>query len=222
MTLLYLVLVCVAGVALLRWLLPAPWERAAHTTLVVGMGAGIGIGIASSAYFICMAAVGPQRLVIAAVEGVILAAALALGILAKQREPAFDWAAGPPTPWYLTGIFGLAVALAAAMFIVYSLTKPHGEWDAWSIWNLHARFLYRGGNFWTDGFSPDIPWSHPEYPLLIPGATALLWTLAHAEGPLTPVAIGFVFAFAGAAVLVGAFVIFNTFNITVAQRMRDG
>ncbi len=38
-----------------------------------------------------------------------------------------------------------AVAMAVAMFVVLSLEKPSGEWDAWSIWNLKARFLFRGG-----------------------------------------------------------------------------
>ena len=202
MSLLYLALVCLIGCGLLRWLFPAPLRWSLHNALLLFLAAGIGIGIASTLYFLALALIGPKILVLAAVEGVALMAALALGILVKRRGTLLQWAAGPPTPWYFTAALGVAVASAVIMFIFCTLTKPHGEWDAWAIWNMRARFLFRAGEFWRDAFSNQLDWSHPDYPLLIPGIVALCWTLARAESTLAPSAVAFLFTFASVGVLI--------------------
>lgn len=102
----------------------------------------------------------------------------------------------------------LAAALAVAVLVaLYSavlriLAHPHGEgWDAFSIWNLRARFLFLGGAQWRGGFSDLIPWSHPDYPLLVPGAIAHLWTYLGHDDPLVPAIVGVVFAFSTLALL---------------------
>lgn len=202
MTLLYLALVCLAGCGLLRWLFPAPLRWSLHNALLVSLGAGVGIGIASSLYFLSLALFGPKILALATVEGAMLAAALSLGALVKRRGTLLNWAPSPATPWYLTATFGLALSSAVSMFIFYAITKPHGEWDAWSIWNLRARFLFRAGEFWRDAFSSQVGWSHPDYPLMLPGVVAMCWTLARAESTLAPVAIALLFTFGLAGVLV--------------------
>ena len=202
MMLFYLALVWLIGCGLVRWLFPAPLRWSVHNSLLLSLAAGTGIGIASSLYFLTLAFVGPKILVLAAVEGVALLAALALGILVKRRGTVLQWAPGPPTPWYFTAALGIAFASAAIMFIFCTLTKPHGEWDAWAIWNMRARFLFRGGEFWRDAFSDQLAWSHPDYPLLIPGIVAMCWTLARAESTLAPATIVFLFTFGVAGVLI--------------------
>jgi hypothetical protein len=99
------------------------------------------------------------------------------------------------------------VALGAALYaaIVRVVAYPHGDgWDAFAIWNLHARFLYLGGEHWRDGFTSLIPWSHPDYPLLLPAAIAHFWTYLGHDDPRVPAAIGFVFTFATAGILFSA------------------
>ena len=44
--------------------------------------------------------------------------------------------------------------------------NPQGNWDAWSIWNLRARFLAAGGIVAHRAWSPLLSSTHPEYPLL--------------------------------------------------------
>ncbi len=202
MILVYLALVCLLGIGLVRWLLPAPLRWSVHNVLVISLGGGAGIGIASFLYFLCLALFGPKIVVLAAVEAAALAAALLAGILVKRRGTRLDWAPGPPPPWYLTGAFGVALASALLMFLFYALYKPHGEWDAWSIWNLRARFFFRAGEFWKDAFSRQIGWSHPDYPLMLPGITAMCWTLARAESTLAPVGVAFLFVFGLAGILI--------------------
>lgn len=95
-------------------------------------------------------------------------------------------------------IAAFVVTLAAALYssIMLALAHPHGDgWDAFAIWNLHARFLFRGGSYWRDGLSPLIPWSHPDYPLLLPAAIAHFWTYLGNDNPAVPSAVGLAFTF---------------------------
>jgi hypothetical protein len=80
----------------------------------------------------------------------------------------------------------VVAALALAVFTTRVAIRPHGEWDAWAIWNLRARALLRGAPAWPVIFSPDIAWSHPDYPLLIPLSVARLWAYGGRESTLVP------------------------------------
>ena len=100
----------------------------------------------------------------------------------------------------------LLVALGAALYagILRMLALPHGIMDAFAIWNLHARFLFLGGPNWRDGFTAVIPWSHPDYPLLLPAAIAHFWTYLGHDDPRVPAALGFTFTFATVGLLFSA------------------
>jgi hypothetical protein len=202
MNILCIALVWLTGLAVCRALLAAPLRWSAHNALLLSLSGGVGIGIASSIYFLCLALVGPKLGVLAALEAAALVAALALAIVVKRRGTLLDWGPGPATPWYLTGLLLLAAALAVTMFLVTYLNKPHGEWDAWSIWNMRARFFYRAGEFWQDAFSTQIIWTHPDYPLLLPGIVAMCWTLARQESTNAPAVVALLFTFGAAGVLI--------------------
>ena len=197
-------LVWLTGFGLARFLFPASTRWSPHSVFLFSLGTGLGIGIASCLYFLCLTAAGPNLLLLAGLEAVIAATAIALGMTAAFRGTALEWASGPATPVYLTGALWIAAAIGLGTFIVYALEKPQGEWDAWSIWNLKARLLFRGGAFWSDAFSSQIPNSHPDYPLLLPGIVAMCWTLARAESVGTPVAIAFLFTLGVSGLLISA------------------
>jgi hypothetical protein len=38
---------------------------------------------------------------------------------------------------------------ALAVPVIEYWSSPHGQWDAWAIWNQKARFMFRGGPGWT-------------------------------------------------------------------------
>ncbi len=204
MSLLYLVLFCAAGFGLLRLLFPGQPRPSLHNALSLSLGAGVGLGIASCLYFICLNLAGPKLALLAIVEGIFVLAAVVLGLRVQARGAEFTWSDGPPPARYLTVLFAAAGVLGLALFVTHSATKPHGEWDAWSIWNLHARFLYRGGDLWKNAFSNRIAWSHPDYPVLLPGLISLCWTLARAESTLAPITVAFLFTFATAGLLISS------------------
>lgn len=99
--------------------------------------------------------------------------------------------------WFLFIVFGAELAVSAVAFLLISLHDPHGEWDAWAIWNLHARFLFRGGAYWRDGFSPLLASTHPDYPLLLPTMIASCWAFMGRETVAVPIATALLFGLAG-------------------------
>src|SRR5581483_11981284 len=108
-------------------------------------------------------------------------------------------------PRWLSVAFLAALGAALCSAIIRALGHPYGSgWDSFAIWNLHARFLYRGGVHWQDGFSPLIPWSHPDYPLLLPATVAHFWTVLGHETPAVSAVIGLIFTFITAGLLSSA------------------
>lgn len=100
--------------------------------------------------------------------------------------------------WALACIAGLSLT----HFLLRSAVMPHGEWDAWAIWNLKARFMVRGGEYWRELFSTPIV--HPGYPLLVPSAVARVWTWIGAESHVAAVVAAALFTYATPAVVVGS------------------
>src|SRR5579864_1024716 len=100
-----------------------------------------------------------------------------------------------------------AISILGALYatVLRALAHPHGDgWDAFAIWNLHARFLFLGGSHWRDGFSSLIPWSHPDYPPLVPAAIAHIWSYIGHDDPIVPAILGLVFTFATLGLLVSS------------------
>jgi len=87
-------------------------------------------------------------------------------------------------------------------FSVHVVLQPHGEWDAWAVWNLRARALLRGAPDWAGIFSPDIGWSSPDYPLLVPLTIARLWVYTGTESTTVPILVAATFFVASIATMI--------------------
>ncbi len=105
----------------------------------------------------------------------------------------------------LMASFTISILVALYATMLRALAHPHGDgWDAFAIWNLHARFLFLGGSHWRDGVSALIPWSHPDYPPLVPAAIAHIWSYIGHDDPIVPAILGLVFTFATLGLLVSS------------------
>jgi hypothetical protein len=104
--------------------------------------------------------------------------------------------------WLVRGLFALIAMMAIGTIVKDYWALPHGEWDAWAIWNQKARFLARGGRQWVSVLAID--WSQPGHPLLVPLTVARLWAYAGREITLVPGTLGVVFGTATVAVVMGA------------------
>lgn len=84
-------------------------------------------------------------------------------------------------------LFVLVVGLALLVNRGFHLSEKYGQWDAWAIWNLHAKFLFYPES-WENLFAPGVS-PHPDYPLNLPLINAFIWRIVGSQSFLVPFAI---------------------------------
>ncbi|HET9464489.1 MAG TPA: glycosyltransferase family 39 protein [Gemmatimonadales bacterium] len=192
---------------LLLWLV---WPRATtwHWPLALGLGAGLGAGLSAVLLFFWMLAFGPTRGFPLAEAALLLlagAAAARGGRLVTFESPVGRNGRRGSRQYLLLGTaFLVTLGAAVAAFLSILRQHPHGEWDAWMNWDLRARMFYRGGDGWLNAFSAAIPWSHPDYPVLLPSLVARTWLYTGTETLLGPALVAGTFTFATVALLASA------------------
>ena len=202
-----------AGLAVvcLMW----PGGRGGQLGLKCFLSVGTGLGIFSLTFFLglLLSMVRTGLVAIDVAVPVLLWGALLVvrrGREIDQRAKSISRQTdGGRTSWILAVSFVISVLACSYGLVQRLLVNPQGGgWDAFAIWNLHARFLFLGGEHWRDGFTNLIPWSHPDYPLLVPASVAHFWLYLGGDGPVVPAAIAFIFVLASAGLLVtGLFIL---------------
>jgi hypothetical protein len=200
-----LALAALYGWALLSWLIPATTPSASLRMVRGALAALLGIGLTSMLYFGWLVVVGrPSRWYFVAEAG--LGGFLLLGAWQRRRRnpprPAERRERGRPA-WLVLGAVGSISLLAFAMIAYTLYINPYGAYDAWAIWNAHARFLFRGGAAWRQVFAPFAS-PHADYPYLVPAAVARLWSAAGAEVLLAPALLAMLWVTMTAGLLAGA------------------
>jgi hypothetical protein len=204
-------LLCLAsGLALVCLACPRRGPIASDLTLRASLSVGYGLGIFSLVFFLSRAFAVTN---LVAVDPAVFSLLLITFLLLRNR-PRTPSTSPPPTEtldlprWLqrmLTAAFAVSLCAAVYSAVMRTLTHPHGDgWDAFSIWNLHARFLFRAGPYWRDGFNALIPWSHPDYPLLLPAAIAHFWNYLGCDDTTVPAVIGFLFTFSTVGLMFSA------------------
>ena len=95
---------------------------------------------------------------------------------------------------YIVMFFLCSTILAVIHFALRAVENPHGEPDAFYLWNTCARFIFRDSLNWKIGFLQG-GWSHPDYPLLLPLNIVRIWSVIGKETLIVPVCIAFFFTF---------------------------
>jgi hypothetical protein len=103
--------------------------------------------------------------------------------------------------WPRIALLCAAVISLSSSALAYA-AAPHGDWDAWAIWNQKARFLLRAGEDWVQGLT--IGWAQPAHPLLVPASVARLWAYAGDEHTLAPALVGILCGTAAVVAVVAA------------------
>jgi hypothetical protein len=99
------------------------------------------------------------------------------------------------------GCTTLLVVAAVDVWLQWRM-NPHGMWDAWAIWNLHARAYFRAAPDWSAVFSPLIGWSNPDYPPLVAVTIARVWAYHGRESTLVPAFMSVLFAGSSLALVI--------------------
>jgi hypothetical protein len=167
--------------------------RWAAALVIFGAGAAVGIGLTSILFLIAL-------LLVPASPG--LAMWVEIGTLAWILYDLFRQRNSAPTaqpPSSFPGNMALMAALGLALVLVISAisgswdANPQGNWDAWAIWNLRARFLAAGGSLAPRAWSPLLSSTHPEYPLLTSAFVARAWTYSRSMTAAVPIAVSCLF-----------------------------
>jgi hypothetical protein len=191
----------------LVWPAQRPW--AFHLLFRACLAAGLGLGVASCDFYLWLILFGSAQPLYPLVEMAVLSSLAALllwRLLRHRRVPAPDRPGDAEEmasfvrvlPWAFLAL----LALSLVNFGLLVGKSPHGLWDAWAIWNTRARFLFRGGTFWTDAFSPHT--AHANYPLLLAATVARGWVYLDQDSTLYPALVGLVFTYASVGLLVAS------------------
>jgi hypothetical protein len=133
------------------------------------------------------------------IDVALLVAGLALIAITPVRLRREFVSGGSPL---LKVAFVVGCAVAASALIAHMLRFPDGGNDAFIIWNLRARWLFRAGSDFHSAFSPRILfWTHQDYPLLLPALVARAFDLLGHESAAVPAVIAFVFTAASVGVV---------------------
>ena len=158
------------GTAAVRLVWPRHTSSFPHRIVVLCLGFGLGIGLFSCAYFLWLTLFGSSGgfAMFASVSGATLLAILSLRLFRRSQQTAQEISYVPKRNSAINRVVAVAFYVAAISAFVTSivllLRDPNGQHDAMAIWNMHARFLFRGGQHWTDYLSSFLLWSHPDYP----------------------------------------------------------
>ena len=174
-------------------------SRLARAALATG--AGVGLSAVTTYWFVTVGTGFGWSFVAADVAVWIAISLAAYSVRQPVTAPGQEACRMARTDWMVRGLFAMIAAVTVLTLIRGHLSLPHGDWDAWAIWNQKARFLFRGGAGWTDALT--IQWSHPAHPLLLPLSVARLWAYAGADLPLVPALLGIAFGASTVAVVMG-------------------
>jgi hypothetical protein len=165
------------------------------------LSVGLGFGVTSALFFLWILMAGRFGGGFLFLESgllLLLAAAFFLTRPKGEWSPFHRKEVSPGTivpRWYYVLSFYGVLSLSLPAFLYLLLNRPHGGWDAWAMWNMRARFLFRGGDHWKDVFSV-LGELHPDYPFLVPGVVARAWSYLGSAPVSVPAAasLGFMLA----------------------------
>lgn len=103
---------------------------------------------------------------------------------------------------------GLWIILLAAFIPIWFQAKyyPYGGWDAWSVWNFKAKFLFLAGDKWQNLFDPILWRSSPHYPLMLPLINVWGWIFLKNPNHTVPLITSIAFTFLTAGLLLSALI----------------
>lgn len=105
----------------------------------------------------------------------------------------------------------LVAGLAVIVYKAYNIEKQYGHWDAWWLWDHHARYL-QDSTYWRQLFTLNDEY-HPDYPLFLSSLIAFFWRLTGTFNSLVPYTFSIFIAVVIPATI---FISLHTRNLTIA------
>src|SRR5215472_2136410 len=198
-----LIISVLTGFFLISLCWPSEMTGIRNLVLKGSLAVGIGFGFSSCAFFVWLSLVGPMRGLFVMTE-LLLLAVLGAAWFYRTKQQVCRSAIPAELDSESIAKFGIlrilstgfyfALGCSLVTFVILSLQNPHGAWDAWTIWNLRARFLFRGAQYWNDASL--VYWFKPDYPLLVPATIARSWMYIGNDTVVVPIIVALLFTFA--------------------------
>jgi len=114
----------------------------------------------------------------------------------NPKDPALSCGAKCASIQWLKCIFIILLVVSVASFVIKALfNNPHGTFDAWTIWNYRARWMFRGGDQWLYVFARVSIGDKPDYPLLLTGSIFRMWKILGKDYVAVPIVLATMFTF---------------------------
>lgn len=129
------------------------------------LGTALGLGLVSQSIFYVQLLSGsfePAMIIILSLIALGTLIFFNLKIHAPFKPEGFNWGL------ILLPLLSIPLWLEAHYY-------PLGGWDAWSCWNLKAKFIYLGQEHWRDMLTPEFWRSNTNYPLALPTINVWFW-----------------------------------------------
>lgn len=159
------------------------------------IGLLLALGISSISYFLLLWLGIASTPAVWVIQIAVVAGSFAAAFRFLRIAPPSAYPQQVPIDWMFPLVAVAALAFSALWVSKQMETHPHGNWDAWSMWNARAKFLASPSN-WRNAVSPALESIHPDYPLLLPAVVAWPWRVA--GEPLTAIPYLVAIAFAAA------------------------
>lgn len=190
------------GALIVFMLAPRP-QSPLVIVLQLVLALGVGLSLTTATHFISLNVFGQSDARLVLLDVALLVGLAVAAMVTNRAGPSHDLgevdeivsepvgaatsAAAPGVlQMVIVGATVIACVCAMATSLSYFIGRPHGDWDAWALWNMRARFFYRGGEDWRLAFAPELSGVRPDYPLFRPLVVARLWTLLGSESSVVP------------------------------------
>lgn len=177
---------------LVVWMLAPRPQSAWSVGLQVCLGLGLGLAISAGVFFFARAVLGQADFRVLLLDGVLFVAIAMVSLITSRSGPSGDLAPAQATgrtraiAAALVGMLLMVVVVDAFSFAELFVARPHGNWDAWAMWNMKARWLFEGGPRWRLVFGEEMVGVRPDYPLLVPLTVARLWACLGDDSTVVP------------------------------------
>lgn len=193
-----------SAVVTLGWRRDGNWRTDAPLILPLGLIVGLGV---TSALFFAASLVSTRAALVDGAAEILVVAGAGWRFVRQKNAPLLRAAVSHRgltwMEWLLATVFFQSAVVAGVVAWRSYAAEPYGGWDGWAIWNLHARAMLRGGPDWPAVLAaPQLSWSHPDYPWLVPASVARIWAWAGRETPAAAACVSVAFAAAMVALLV--------------------
>ena len=205
-----------AGFLFLQCFWPGRIRANSLLVLKACLSVGVGMGASSMTFITWLFVSGAINRMFMVLEITVFLALMVILYYRYNHNDGFPPEDRPPTSHnhsgynFLTYSFYIVFFLSIVVFNLMTLNRPHGGSDAWTIWNAMARFLNGGCLKWTQAFSQFLPLAHADYPMLLSGSIARIWSYSGQTTPAAPALVAITYTLATIGLLIGALMRFQS------------